>query len=116
MQSATLGELFSHPGFLCLSLSILVAVVNIIVGINIHPQNKTYKGLHRYLYYAVMAGYSLFLVANYYLGDNTWLEYSVFLYLLLIVPRTQGINITLHAIFSSIGLFLLVFVAALGLF
>ena len=114
MQSATLGELFSHPGFLCLSLAIFIALVNIVVGINIRQQQNQYKKLHRSLYYAVMAVYSLFLAINY--SNNTWLEYSVFLYLLAVVPYTRGINVALHAIFSSVGLFLLVLLAALGLF
>lgn len=116
MQSVTLGELFSHPAFLWLSLTILATVVNVVIGINIHPQNKKHKDLHRRMYYVVLTGYLLFLAVNYSLHKNTWLEYSVFLYFLVMIPWTRGINITLHAVLSSVGLSLLVLVAALALF
>lgn len=112
MQSV--GDLFSQPVFLCLTLTVLVAAVNIIIGINIHPINKKHKDLHRYLYYVVVAGYMLFMAINY--SKNTWLEYFVFLYLLLVVPWVRGVNVTLHAILSSAGLFLLVLIAALSIF
>ena len=113
MPSASLSDLFSLPAFSCLFLVFLIALVNVFVGINVHPQNKQQKHLHRYLYYAVLAGYLIFLGINY--SQSNWVEYAVLFYFLTVVPLVKGINVTLHAILSSIGLVMLV-VMALRLF
>ena len=109
MQYATLNELFSRPVFLCLFLAIIVALLNVVVGTTVQARNKRLKDLHRYLYYAVTAGYLLFLVFNY--SQNNWIEYAVMLYLLIVVPWIRGITVTHHAILSSLGLILLLLIA-----
>lgn len=113
MPTASLSDLFSLPAFSCLFLVFLIALANVFVGINVHPQNKRQKNLHRYLYYAVMAGYIVFLGINY--SQSNWVEYAVLLYLLTAVPWSKGINVAQHAILSSLGLIMLA-ITALRLF
>lgn len=109
MPSSSVSEIFFLPAFSCLFLIFIIALINVFVGINIHPQHKRQKDLHRYLYYAVVAGYLIFLAINY--SQSNWIEYAVLLYLLIIVPWTRGVNATQHAILSSLGLVLLAVMA-----
>ena len=113
MPIKTLGELFSHPGFICLFIAILIVVINIIVGVSISPKDKRKKGygVHRFLYYASIIFFAAYLIVSHYLQGNGVYEYFVMVYFLLAVPWSRKINVTLHAIITSTGL-----VFFLGLF
>ncbi|MBI5427956.1 MAG: hypothetical protein HZA02_06720 [Nitrospinae bacterium] len=116
MRFNTLEGLFTDPGFLCIFLTILIVVCNILIGVSILPSDKRRKGYktHRYVYFLVLAAYALFLSARHDLPGTAVFEYIVLFYFLVAVPWTKGINITLHAIAASVGLVLLVLVATLG--
>ncbi len=117
MQTHTLEGLFSNPVFLFLFATILVVIGNVIVGVSILPKDKRRKGykFHRYLYYLVIALYTLFLISNHYQFKNSWIEYGVFVYFLALVPWSRKVNVSLHAIISSVGLALLMLVAVFGI-
>ncbi|KMP12482.1 hypothetical protein UR09_01085 [Candidatus Nitromaritima sp. SCGC AAA799-A02] len=113
MQAETLEGLFSHPGFISIFITILATVANILIGVSILPQDKRKRGhrLHQGVYWGVVTSYALFLWVTHRMMGNGWFNYAVLLYFLLIVPMTRKVNITLHAVLSSIGLVLLVGVA-----
>ena len=118
MQVATLGEIFAHPGFICIFLSILITAANILVGVSILPEDKRKRSyrLHRVVYLAVVASYIMFLCVTYSLAGNGWLNYAVLAYFIFVIPMTRKINVTTHAVLSSFGLVLLVGVGAFGVF
>ena len=117
MQINTLEQLFSYPNFLFIFLAILATIANIIIGVSILPKDKRKKGynLHRYMFWVVMVFYALFLVFNHYLLKNNFYEYFVGVYFLLVVYWSRKINVTLHAIISSLGLVMLGLIATFGL-
>jgi len=117
MQISTLEDLFSNPSFLCLFFTILVVIGNIMIGVSILPRDKRKRGYrwHRYVYFLVLAGYAAFLAFNHFLQGNSIFEYMVLVYFLALVPLTQRIHVTLHAIISSIGLVLLMIVVLVGI-
>ncbi len=115
MQPHSLGELFAQPGFLTLLATILLVLANIMIGVSTLPRDgrkKLYKP-HRICYFLVIAVYCGFLVFTYKPGAINILNYLVLVYFLLVVPIARRINVTLHAILASVGLTLLVLVAAL---
>ena len=118
MQVATLGEIFAHPGFICIFLSILITVANILIGVSILPEDKRKRSyrLHRVVYLAVVASYITFLWVTHSLAGNGWLNYVVLIYFIFVIPMTRKINVTTHAVLSSFGLVLLVGVGAFGVF
>lgn len=116
MQFATLEELFFHPSFLSILLTILVTIANIVVGVSILPEDKRQKGyrLHRYVFFGVVVCYSFFLIVNHKLIGNTVFNYLVLIYFISVIPLSRKWNVTFHAILSSIGLVLLLLVATFG--
>tara|TARA_B100001105_G_C22024885_1_gene287295 strand:+ start:59 stop:415 length:357 start_codon:yes stop_codon:yes gene_type:complete len=114
MQAATLEGIFLDPNFIFIFLTILVTIVNILIGVSLLPQDKRKKGLkvHRLTYYAVVICYSMFLWVSHSVTKNSWLNYAVLTYFLFVIPITRRINITLHAVLASVGLVLLVGVAS----
>ena len=117
MPPTTLEDLFSSPGFLAIFFALLLTIANIIVGVSILPSDKRKKGyrLHRLLFGAVITSYALFLFHLYQTERVSIFAYLVFGYLLLAVPFTRRLNVTLHAVIASIGLVLITFVAAINL-
>jgi len=117
MQPASLGELFAHPGFLTLLLTILAVIGNIIVGVSMLPRDKRQRlyRVHRMGYIFVLAGFATFLIVTHFLNGNSPVNYFAFLYFLIVVPVTRRIHLTLHAVLASVGLVLLVLVAALNI-
>ena len=116
MQAATLEGIFLDPNFIFIFLTILVTIVNILIGVSLLPQGKRKKGLkfHRLTYYAVVICYTMFLWVSHSVTKNSWLNYAVLTYFLFVIPITRRINITLHAVLASVGLVLLVGVASFG--
>lgn len=114
MQATTLEGLFSHPSFLLILLTILITIGNILIGVSILPQDKRKKGyrVHRLVYGAVVVSYSMFLLVTHTLVGDAWLNYAVLAYFLIVIPVSRRMNITLHAVLASVGLVLLVAVAA----
>ena len=114
MKATTLEGLFGYPSFIFILLAILITITNILVGVSILPQDKRKKGykVHRLIYYAVVICYGVFLWVTYSVAKNEWLNYVVLLYFLFAIPITRRINITLHAVIASVGLVLLIAVAA----
>jgi len=110
MPAATLGELFSSPHFIFIFLALLTCVANIIVGVNILPHDKREKGykLHKRVFHLVVIWYASFLALNHYLSGNGPWEYFTLFYLMVIIPWSRKINVTLHAIITSLGAILLV--------
>lgn len=105
MPSSTLSDFFSRPAFFYLFPCFIIALINVFIGINIHPHDKRKKDLHRYLYYVVMVVYLVFLIVD--VSQENRIKYAVLLYWLFVVPWCRG-NVTRHAIFSSVGLVLFV--------
>ena len=115
MQVNTLEDLFSHPGFICIFLVILITIGNIMVGVSILPMDERKKRyrLHRYTYWAVVAVFCLFMWLQYNGSGNSPYSIFVFVYFLTVIPWSRKINVTGHAILASIGLVLLTLVAFL---
>ena len=113
MQVTTLADLFNYPGFIFILLTVLFVIANILIGVSIIPQDKRKKGykIHRFIYYAVLICYIIFLWVMYPRSKNEWLNYSVLAYFLFAIPITRKINVTLHAVIASVGLVLLIAVA-----
>jgi len=115
MQAHTLGELFSHPSFQTIFLTILIVIANVIIGASMLPKDKRKKlyGTHKYIYWAALASLAVFLVVNQPLLGNTWFHYTVLAYFLLVVPLSRKLNVTLHAVIASVGLILLLSLATI---
>ncbi len=116
MQVTTLGELFSHPAFLAILATIVIVIGNILVGVSMLPadiRKRRYK-IHRYVYFACIGTFALFIYASSKYVSPTVFDYSVLIYFLSVIPLSRKLNVTLHAILSSVGLVLLVVVAALS--
>ncbi|CCQ91471.1 membrane hypothetical protein [Nitrospina gracilis 3/211] len=116
MQIQTLGDLFAHPSFQTLFLTILIVFANIIIGVSMLPQDrrKRWYQLHRYVYVASIAMLGLFLYVNHQLGNNDGFIYFVAAYFLTAIPLSRKMNVTLHAVIASVGLVLLIGMAALS--
>ncbi len=117
MQPQTLGELFSHPTFLTLLLMILLVIGNIMIGVSMLPrdQRRRLYRVHRLVYLLVMCSFTLFLFMSYQNESLDSLTLFAFAYFLVVVPVTRRIHETLHAILASVGLVLLVIVAAFNI-
>ena len=114
MRVTTLEGLFGQPNFILILLTILITVANILVGVSILPKDKrknVYK-VHRLIFYAVIICYGMFLWVTYSLNTSQWSNYLVLAYFIFVIPITRRINITLHAVLASVGLVLLIIVAA----
>ena len=117
MQPTTLEDLFTSPNFLSIFFAFLLTIVNVIIGVGMLPSDdrrKRYR-IHKIIYGAVLASFFLFLVLKYFDNQNSILNYTVFGYLLLVVPISKRLNITLHAVISSIALVLVGLVSFLNL-
>mgnify|MGYP003991826527 FL=1 len=117
MPPTTLEELFSSPGFLAIFLAILFTIANIMVGVSILPHDQREKGyrMHRLLFGAVIMSYALFLFHLYQIERMSIFADIVFGYLLVIVPFSKRLNVTLHAVIASVGLVLITIVAVFNL-
>jgi hypothetical protein len=117
MPPTTLDDLFSSPGFLAIFFAILLTIANIMVGVSILPQDQREKGyrLHQIIFGAVIISYGLFLIYLFQIERPSLFAYFVFIYLLLVVPLSRRMNVTLHAIISSVALVLITGVAAFNL-
>lgn len=113
MHATTLSQLFLNPAFILLCLTILIAVVNVMIGVSILPKDKRKRGykLHGWVFWGVIAFYSLFLIVNHSGSGNSLFNYLVLFYLLIAVQASRRINVTLHAIIASVGLVMLNLVA-----
>ncbi len=118
MHATTLSALFAHPSFQLLFLSILFTLANVLIGVSIFAKDARKKGylVHRFVYWLVIACISLYLIGNHFLLENSLFDYFVFIYFLFIIPLSRKMDVTLHAVLSSIGLVLLLGVAAFGIF
>ena len=114
MQFLTLADIFSHPSFIAILAAIIIVIGNIMVGVSILPKDKRKRGykFHRWIYFLVIFVYSFFLIANHFLLGDFALAWFVLFYFLIVIPLSRKMNITLHAIMSSVGLVLLILVAA----
>ncbi len=117
MAPSTLEDLFSSPGFLAIFFAILLTIANIIVGVSILPDDQREKGyrIHRLLFGAVIISYILFLFHLRQIAQTSIFAYIVFAYILLAVPFSRRLNVTLHAVISSAGLVLITAVAVFNL-
>ena len=118
MPLTTLKDLFSSPSFLTIFFAFLLTIANVMVGVSMLPSDNRKKRylLHRILYGTVIASFTLFLIQKYFVSGNSILNYTVFAYLLLIVPLSRRLNVTLHAVISSIALVLIGLVSFINLF
>lgn len=117
MQATSLGEVFSHPSFLAILATILIVIANIMIGVSMLPRDirqKRYK-LHRLVYGATLISLAVFLVVTHRLLGNSIFNYLVMAYFLTVVPLSRKWNVTAHAIVSSVGLVLLVGIAAFSI-
>ena len=118
MHTTTLEELFLNPGFLSVFFAILITIANVLIGVSIlleDKRRKRYK-IHRYVFFSVLVCYLYFLGWNhYYHGENSLINYIVFIYFAFIIPISRKANIKAHAIVASVGLVLLTLVAVLHL-
>ncbi len=118
MQATRLSEIFSHPSFLTILVTILIVIANIIVGVSMLPRDvrrKRYQ-LHRIIYGTVLISFGGFLFVTHRLIGNALFNYGVMIYFLTVIPLSRRWNITAHAIMASIGLVLLVGIAAFSIF
>jgi len=118
MHATTLSALFAHPSFQLLLISILATLANVLIGVSIFAKDLRKKGyrLHRIVYWITIICVSLYLLANHLLLENSLFDYFVFLYFLFVIPLSRKMDVTLHAVISSLGLVLLLGLAAFGLF
>ena len=118
MPPTTLEGLFASPSFLTIFIAFLLTIVNVIVGVSMLPSDNRKKRyfLHRILYGAVMLCFVLFLFQKHFESTNSFLNYTVFAYFLIIVPLTRRLNVTLHAVISSIALVLIGLVCFINIF
>ena len=118
MPPTTLEGLFSSPSFLTVFFAFLLTIANVLVGVSMLPSDNRKKRylLHRIVYGAVIVSFILFLVQKHFESKNSILNYTVFAYLLLVVPLSRRLNVTLHAVISSIALVLTGLVCFTNLF
>tara|TARA_B100000686_G_C16470482_1_gene801849 strand:- start:353 stop:709 length:357 start_codon:yes stop_codon:yes gene_type:complete len=118
MRVATLGEFFSQPNVILLFFALLLCIMNVFVGVSILPKDKRKRGykLHKYFYWAVLVFYIAFLFGNHALIGNSWFEYIVFFYFVIVLQWSRRINVTLHAVLASVGMVLLVGIFSFRLF
>ena len=117
MQATSLSDIFSHPSFLTILATILIVIANIMVGVSMLPKDKRQKRykLHRIVYGATLVCFAAFLVVTHRLLGNSPFNYFVMAYFLIIIPLSRKWNVTAHAIISSVGLVLLVGIAAFSI-
>ena len=117
MYATSLSEIFSHPSFLTILATILLVIVNIMIGVSMLPKDKRQKRykLHSAVYWAAIISLGTFLVVTHRLLGNSLFNYFVLVYFLTIIPLSRKWNVTAHAIISSIGLVLLVGIAAFSI-
>ena len=118
MPPTTLEGLFSSNSFLTIFFAFLLTIANVMVGVSMLPSDKRKKrySLHRIVYGAVVITFILFLIQKHFESGNSILNYTVFWYLLLVVPLSRRLNVTLHAVVSSIALVLIGLVSLTNLF
>ena len=117
MQATSLGEIFSHPSFLTILATILIVIANIMIGVSMLPKDirqKRYK-LHRTVYGAVLVFFGVFLAVTHRLLGNSLFNYFVLAYFLIVIPLSRKWSVAAHAIIASVGLVLLVGVAAFSI-
>ena len=117
MQATSLSEIFSHPSFLTILATILIVIANIMIGVSMLPKDirqKRYK-LHRIVYGAVIISFGVFLFVTHQSLGNSIFNYFVLGYFLTVIPLSRKWNVTAHAIIASVGLVLLVGVAAFSI-
>ena len=114
MQATSLSEIFSHPSFLTILAAILIVIANIMIGVSMLPKDKRQKRykIHRIVYGAVIVCFAVFLIVTHRLLGNSLFNYFVMAYFLTVIPLSRKWNVTAHAIVSSLGLVLLVGIAA----
>ena len=117
MPPTTLDDLFSSPGFLAIFFTILLTIANIVVGVSILPSDQREKGyrIHRLIFGAVIISYAMFLFHLHQIARTSIFANIVFGYLLLAIPFSRRLNVTLHAVIASVGLVLITVVAVLNL-
>ncbi len=117
MEPQTLGELFGQPDFLILVLAILLVIGNIMIGVSMLPRDKRKRlyRVHRLVYLLVMLSFLVFSILSYQNDNLSYFALFVFVYFLVVVPLTRRVDETLHAILASVGLVLLVGVAAFNI-
>ena len=117
MPPTTLDDLFSSPGFLAIFFTILLTIANIVVGVSILPSDQREKGyrIHRLIFGAVIISYAMFLFHLHQISRTSVFANIVFGYLLLAIPFSRRLNVTLHAVIASVGLVLITVVAVLNL-
>ena len=117
MQATSLSDIFSHPSFLTILATILIVIANIMIGVSMLPKDKRQKRykLHRAVYGAVLISLGAFLVVTHRLLGNSSFNYFVMAYFLTVIPLSRKWNVTAHAIVSSVGLVLLVGIAAFSI-
>ena len=117
MQATSLSEVFSHPSFLTILATILIVIANIMIGVSMLPKDKRQKRykIHRIVYGAVIVCFAVFLIVTHRLLGNSLFNYFVMAYFLTIIPLSRKWNVTAHAIVSSVGLVLLVGIAAFSI-
>ena len=118
MAPTTLEGLFASPSFLTIFLAFLLTIVNVMVGVSMLPSDNRKKRylLHRVVYAAIILNFILFLIQKHFESENSILNYAIFLYMVLIVPLSRRLNVTLHAVISSIALVLIGLVSFTNLF
>ena len=114
MQIVTLEGLFLDPRFIFIFFTIILTIINILIGVSMLPKDirKRRFKVHRFTYYSVLTCYCIFLWISYSNFITGWLQYFILVYFLFVIPITRRINITLHAILASVGLVLLVGMAS----
>ncbi|UCD12364.1 MAG: hypothetical protein JSU88_04575 [Nitrospinaceae bacterium] len=117
MPFSTLEDLAGHPLFLSLLGAVLFTIGNIMVGVSILPRDRRKKGywLHRGLYVLTLTAYLIFLWVYHGLRSVPPYNYAVLVYFLTAIPFSRRASEKTHAILASIGLVLLIGVAAFTL-
>ena len=100
------------------NFAFLLTIANVMIGVSMLPSDnrkKRYK-LHRIIYVTILISFIFFLVLKQIDSQNSILNYVVFGYLLLVIPLSKKLNVTLHAVISSVGLVLVGLVSFTNLF
>ena len=98
MQIVTLGGLFLDPRFIFIFLTIILVIINILIGVSMLPKDirKRRFKVHRFTYYSIVVCYCIFLWISYSSSITGWLQYCILVYFLLYYLSYIVVCIRMH--------------------
>ena len=102
-------KILASPSLVWVLTAIGFYLINIFMGLFIAFQKNTAQNLriHKLMYYSITFSLVYFLIMNQTHHENTWIDYMVVFYVVVIVPLSKRWDILLHALIATVGLTLL---------